>query len=304
MSNKHPIIAVTGSSGSGTSTARKAFMQLFQQEGIKAAFIQGDGFHRYTRSDMERLVEEAIQDGDEFSHFGARANHFDKLESLFKDYSESGEGESRRYLHNFSQSAAYHQEPGTFTHWESIPENTDILFYEGLHGGVVTDEVNVAQYVDLLIGMTPTINLEWIQKINRDTRYRGYSHNDVIATLLRRMGDYIRYITPQFSRTHINFQRVPIVDTSNPFNTDSVPTADETLVAIHFRKIKEVDFPYYLRMIAGSFMSEPRTIVIPGSKMNFAVELMLAPLVQQIMSRKKNSTESIQPIIKGAEQPA
>ena len=286
MSDRHPIIAVTGSSGSGTSTARKAFMQLFQQEDISAAFIEGDGFHRYTRSDMEHLVEDAIHGGEDFSHFGARANHFDKLENLFREYSETGRGESRKYLHNFNEAEPYQQEPGTFTPWEEIPGGTDILFYEGLHGGVVTDEVNVAQYVDLLIGMTPTINLEWIQKINRDTRYRGYSHEDVIATLLRRMGDYIRYITPQFSRTHINFQRVPIVDTSNPFSADKVPTADETSVAIHFRRISDVDFPYYLKMIEGSFMSEPRTIVIPGGKMNFAVELIVAPLVKTIMARK------------------
>ena len=95
-----------------------------------------------------------------------------------------------------------------------IAPGTDLLFYEGLHGAVVTPEVNVARHVDLLIGVVPIINLEWIQKLHRDKKARGYSHEAVVDTILRRIPDYVNYICPQFSETHVNFQRVPTVDTS------------------------------------------------------------------------------------------
>jgi phosphoribulokinase len=98
------------------------------------------------------------------------------------------------------------------------------MFYEGLHGAAVTDKVNVAHHADLLVGVVPTVNLEWIQKLHRDKNQRGYSTEAVVDTILRRMPDYINYITPQFSRTHINFQRVPTVDTSNPFIARDIPT--------------------------------------------------------------------------------
>ena len=74
----------------------------------------------------------------------------------------------------------------------------------------MTDEVDIAQHADLLIGVVPVINLEWIQKIHRDQATRGYSTEAVTDTILRRMHDYVNYICPQFSRTHINFQRVPV----------------------------------------------------------------------------------------------
>ena len=62
--------------------------------------------------------------------------------------------------------------------------------------------------------MVPIINLEWIQKLHRDKNLRGYSQEAVVDTILRRMPDYVNHICPQFSRTHVNFQRVPTVDTS------------------------------------------------------------------------------------------
>ena len=93
-------------------------------------------------------------------------------------------------------------------------QTLDLLFYEGLHGAVVTDKVNVAQYADLKIGVVPVINLEWIQKLHRDRAARGYSTEAVTDTILRRMPDYINYICPQFAETDINFQRVPTVDTT------------------------------------------------------------------------------------------
>jgi len=76
---------------------------------------------------------------------------------------------------------------------------------------------------DLLVGVVPIINLEWIQKLHCDKTMRGYSRDAVIDTILRRMPDYVNHICPQFSRTHVNFQRVPTVDTSNPLIAKDAP---------------------------------------------------------------------------------
>ncbi|MDV6316794.1 phosphoribulokinase [Idiomarina sp. HP20-50] len=286
MSSKHPIIAVTGSSGAGTTTTGQAVRHIFRSLDVSAAFVEGDSFHRYSRPEMDLAIRKAQEQGRHISYFGAEANDFDRLESLFRSYSQTGNGKVRRYLHSFDDAVPYNQMPGTFTPWEELSENTDALFYEGLHGGVCGDGYDVAQYVDLLIGMVPIVNLEWIQKLIRDTSERGHSREAVTTSIVRGMEDYIHHIVPQFSRTHINFQRVPTVDTSNPFSAKDIPSLDESFVVIRFRGIKNVDFPYYLQMIEGSFMSRTNTLVVPGGKMALAMELILTPLIEQIMDRK------------------
>ena len=227
------------------------------------------------------------------SYFGDLANDFTALEKLFHDYSETGKGQIRRYLHTFDEAVPYNQMPGTFTPWEEFGEGTDLLYYEGLHGGVVTKDNDVAKHVDLLIGMVPIVNLEWIQKIIRDTNKRGHSREAVTASIVRSMEDYISFITPQFSRTHINFQRVPTVDTSNPFSAKAIPSLDESFVVIRFREVKNVDFQYYLRMIDGSFMSRINTLVVPGGKMGLAMELILTPLIRDLMDRKNQANKQL-----------
>jgi phosphoribulokinase len=288
MSASYPIVAVTGSSGAGTSTVKISFDHIFRREGVNAAVVEGDSFHRYNRAEMREQLRLAQQEGRILSHFSPDANHFDKLEALFREYGERGTGQIRRYLHNAEEAAAYHQQAGTFTDWAALPADSDLLFYEGLHGGIATNGINVAQHVDLLIGVVPIINLEWIQKLHRDTRDRGYSNEAVLDTILRRMHDYTRYIVPQFSRTHINFQRVPTVDTSNPFIARDIPSADESFVVIRFRNPKGVDFPYLLSMIHDSFMSRRNTIVVPGGKMGFAMEIILTPLIEDLISRARH----------------
>ncbi|HFQ92351.1 MAG TPA: phosphoribulokinase [Chromatiales bacterium] len=287
MSAKNPVIAVTGSSGAGTTTVKNAFEHLFRREHIKAAIVEGDAFHRYDRQAMKKAVDEAQKKGQTLSHFGPEANLFDKLEELFRSYGENGTGQVRKYLHNAEEAAPYGQEPGTFTPWEPVEPGSDLLFYEGLHGGVVTDKVDVARYVDLLIGVVPIVNLEWIQKIHRDTAQRGYSAEAVTDTILRRMPDYVKTITPQFSRTDINFQRVPVVDTSNPFIARDIPTPDESFIVIRFRFPERHDFPYYLTMLKDSWMSRPNTLVVPGGKMGFAMEIILHPIIHEMMENKR-----------------
>lgn len=290
MSKQHPIVAITGSSGAGTSTVRGAMEHIFRRDGFNAAVIEGDSFHRYDRAEMRRQLELAREEGRNLSHFGPEGNLFDELESLFREYGEKGSGKRRFYLHNEEEAAAFKQKPGEFTPWEELPADTDLLFYEGLHGGVVTGDVNVAQHVDLLVGVVPIVNLEWIQKIHRDTSVRGYSPEAVTDTILRRLPDYVHYITPQFSRTDINFQRVPTVDTSNPFIARDIPTLDESFVVIRFREPRKtrVDFPYLLNMIDNSFMSRRNSIVVPGGKMGLAMELIIQPLIERLVQDGAN----------------
>jgi phosphoribulokinase len=290
MSQKHPVIAVTGSSGAGTTTVKVAFEHIFRREGVNPAVIEGDSYHRYDRAAMKEAMIKAEETGNRnFSHFGPEANLFDKLAETFKTYAETGSCERRYYLHSDEEAEPFGQKPGEFTPWETIPPGTDLLFYEGLHGGAVDGADNVAQYVDLLIGVVPIVNLEWIQKIHRDCAQRGYSAEAVTDTILRRMHDYVHYITPQFSRTDINFQRVPTVDTSNPFIARDIPTPDESFVVIRFRDPKklDIDFPDLLTMLDSSFMSRRNSLVVPGGKMGFAMEIVLAPIIEQMMEARK-----------------
>ncbi|MBD2318794.1 phosphoribulokinase [Phormidium tenue] len=297
MSAKHPVISVTGSSGAGTSTVKRAFEHIFLMENIKAAIVEGDSYHKYNRLEMREVMKQAAAEGRNMSHFGLDANVLDKLEALFKEYGETGNGQRRYYLHS-TEEAEFHNgrlgteaKPGEFTPWESIESGTDMLFYEGLHGGIVAKDIDVAQYVDLLVGVVPIVNLEWIQKIHRDNAERGYSAEAIVDTILRRMPDYVNYIAPQFSKTHINFQRVPTVDTSNPFICRDIPTLDESFVIIHtnrcFREKFHIDFPYLLDMIHDSFMSRHTTLVVPGGKMGFAMELILQPLIDSMLIESK-----------------
>jgi len=290
MSARHPIIAVTGSSGAGTTSVMRTFEQIFRREQVSAAFVEGDSFHRYDRAEMKQRLEEALKRGDQsFSHFGPEANLFAELEKLFAEYASSGSGRFRRYLHDKPEAARFNQEPGTFTAWEDLPANTDLLFYEGLHGAIATDTVDVARHVDLLIGVTPVVNLEWIQKLHRDKATRGYSTEAVTDVILRRMHDYVHYICPQFSRTHINFQRVPIVDTSNPFIARYIPTPDESFLVIRFANPRGIDFPSLLSMLHDSFMSRPNTIVCPGGKMDLAMQLIFTPMIWRLLECRKET---------------
>ncbi|MEO8410303.1 MAG: phosphoribulokinase [Propionivibrio sp.] len=290
MSIKHPIIAISGSSGAGTTSVTRFFQHIFRREKINAEIVEGDSFHRYDRTAMKEMMAEHTVAGDNhFSHFGPKANLFDELEELFREYSETGRGKRRRYIHDQEEAKRFGGEPGTFTEWVDLPDGTDALFYEGLHGAVKTDTVDVGRYVDLRIGVVPIINLEWIQKIHRDKAQRGYSSEAVMDTILRRMPDYINYICPQFARTHVNFQRVPTVDTSNPLIAKDIPTLDESFVVIRFADPHGIDFPYLLSMLHDSFMSRPNIIVCPGGKMGVAMQIIFTPLIMQLMDKKRRS---------------
>jgi phosphoribulokinase len=290
MSVKHPIIAITGSSGAGTTTTTNAIRHIFRNLNVNSAAVAGDSFHRFTRPEMEVEIRKAQEQGRHISYFGPKANDFIMLEKLFSQYGETGQGQHRQYLHTFDEAVPFNQMPGTFTPWQDLIPNTDLLFYEGLHGGVATDEADVAKHVDLLVGMVPIVNLEWIQKIVRDTTDRGHTREAVMSSIVRSLDDYFKYITPQFSRTHVNFQRVPTVDTSNPFSAREIPSQDESFVVVRFRReMKNVDVPYLLQMIDGAFMSRINTLVVPGGKISLAMELVLSPLIEELLDKKRRA---------------
>jgi phosphoribulokinase len=287
---RHPIIAVTGSSGAGTTTVMKSFAHIFRREGIKAQVIEGDSFHRYDRVEMRERVRLADSGASApISHFGPEANLLDELAATMAEYGESGGGKVRRYVHDAGEAKELGGDPGTFTDWQPIAANSDLLFYEGLHGGYKQGETDVARHVDLLVGVVPIVNLEWIQKLHRDQHMRGYSQDAVVETILRRMPDYANYICPQFSRTHVNFQRVPTVDTSNPFIAKDVPSADESLVVIRFANPKGIDFPYLISMLHNSWMSRPNNIVVPGGQMGLAMQFIFTPMILRLMDLKRRA---------------
>ncbi len=295
MSKKHPVVAVTGSSGSGTTTVKTVFEHIFLRNKINAAHISGDSFHLHTREEFGQAVKQAEANGNHhFSHFGPESNDFAELENLFKTYGKSGTGRYRHYIHSKRELKQYNErfkgrlKIGQFTPYEPLPEKTDLLFYEGLHGLVKGDGYDVTPHVDLALGVVPVVNVEWIQKIHRDRIERGYSKEAVIDTILRRMPDYVHHITPQFSRTDINFQRVATVDTSNPFVARDIPTLDESFVVVRFRNPNKFnpDFTNLQSMIHDSFMSRRNTLVVPGGKMGMAMEIIVGPIIYELLENK------------------
>jgi phosphoribulokinase len=290
MSTRHPVIAITGSSGAGTTSVTRTFENIFRREKINAAIIEGDSFHRYDRKEMKAKMAEASASGNQhFSHFGIENNLLEELEALFRYYGETGSGRSRHYIHDDGEAQRYGTPPGTFSDWAELPAGSDLLFYEGLHGAVKTANIDIARHVDLRIGVVPIINLEWIQKLHRDKAMRGYSTEAVVDTILRRMPDYVNIIAPQFAETHVNFQRVPTVDTSNPFISRDIPSPDESFLVIRFANPKGIDFAYLLNMLHDSFMSRPNTIVCPGGKMSLAMQLIFTPMLLQLLDRKRRA---------------
>jgi phosphoribulokinase len=233
------------------------------------------------------MLEAAAKGNNHFSHFSPETNLLRELQDVLGSYAATGRARHRHYVHDNHEAELYGGDPGTFTAWQDLPEPTDILLYEGLHGAVKVGEIDTGLHADVKIGVVPVINLEWIQKIHRDKAARLYSTDDVMETILRRMPDYVHYICPQFTETDINFQRVPLVDTSNPFIARTIPTADESIVVIRFRDPHGIDFPYLLSMLNHSFMSRANSIAVPGNKFDLAMQLILTPVILQLIDRKR-----------------
>jgi len=287
MSAKHPIVAITGAMESGSVSVIQALERIFYRERVKAVYIDGSAFRRYDRTAMREEVRKAQEEGRTLGHFGPEGNHLDKLASLFLEYATVGKGAYRHYLHTSRQAEKYGQAVGTFTPWEPMDPDSDLLLYRGLHGAAVADGVDVAQYPDLSIGIAPNANLEWMAKIQHEIKEKGVALEDAKTALLNRLHDYVHHITPQFMRTHINFQLIPLVDTSDPFGAEAVPSPDECYLVMRFSKQFQPDFVPLLHDIPGAFMSRRNTLVVPSSKTLMAIELVLVPIIHRLIDNSR-----------------
>lgn len=288
MSTQHPIVALTGSLEVNLPGIRKTFERIFRRENVKPVVVSGESFYRYNRKEMTIQVEKNIAKGRYLSYLGEEANRFDKLEEFICAYSNYGTGELRTLLTETDKVALHSRlSVGEFTHWEPIPVGSDLLFYEGLHAGLVTEEFNVAQYIDLLVGIVPSVNMEWIERLHMADA-RGLDDEAKIHLITGRMDDYLRYILPQFGRTDINIQRVPIVDTTNPFIAKDIPSDDESFLIFRFSDPKKlnIDFSRLLNLIGDSFLSRHNTLVVPGGKLGLALEVIMSPLISELLARK------------------
>jgi len=310
MSEQHPVIAVTGASGAGTTVVQQAFKEIFFRQKINAAYLQGDGFLRYTESETKDFMAKMLAEGKNLSCYGPELNDFSKLQHCFSGYSQNGRCDMR-YKVTAENQHLYDAAAGEFTEWQQSPNETDCLFYEGMHGGVVAETwtrrksenteavtkdrrsarsngVNAAQYVDLLIGVVPAINLEWIQRIHHDRINYKQSAEQVTVNILEQLQDYIHFIVPQFSITDINFQRMPVVDTSNPFDLQAIPTEKESIVVISFKDPSKYNISEYLQRIEGAFVSKRHSLVIPGGQLQHALDIICAPLIENLIQNRKN----------------
>ncbi len=307
MSIQHPIVSVTGSSGAGTSFVKRAVEKIFDREKLKVAIIEGDSFHKYSRVEMRAEVAKSKENGGHpLSHFAEEANEFNKLEELFASYKETATGKKRYYIHSEEEADEHNARlgtnfaPGEFTPWEEIEADTDILFYEGLHGmvkrmdhGPKEGMHDVARHVDLGIGVAPVVNIEWMQKIYRDTSERPYTVSQVRDTIMERMDDYMEVIVPQFHRTHVNFQRIPLVDTSDPFSTQTEnapmgPAPEDSLIITHVRH-DEVDLSSIVDKIEGAWLQNEHTMICSGTKMVDAMDIIMTPIIQNLMAKKREA---------------
>ncbi len=293
MSAQYPIVAITGSSGAGSPVVTAAIQHVLHRLEASSVIVDGEGFHRYERSEFQAEVEKAEAAGRSLSHYAPEANLLDMLESLLREYQQKGRGMYRRYVHDVADAKETGCLEGTFTAWEPIPQDTDILIYEGLHGCFVSEQVDINRYMNLRIGVVPIVNLEWMQKIQRDTSRRGYSTEAVMHAVERRMSDYVNYITPQFSRTHINFQRIPMVDTSNPFELQPLPTLNESKLVVRFCQPKRLPYsmPQLISKIPGAFMSRVNTLLIPGSEFELGMQLVLEPLMEELLGNRRQKSQ-------------
>jgi len=307
MSVDHPIIAVTGASGAGTTVVQQAFREIFFRQKIRAVFVEGNGFLRYDDDESEKRVSDALAEGQHISCYGPELNDFDALQKLFGEYSHSGSGRMRCKLSE--ENACQHDLPaGGFSPWQNLPLESDCLFYEGMHGGVVanswtrrkqqqtppTEErrsarnngVNVAQYVDLLIGVVPAINLQWIQRIHHERVLRKRSAQQTTDHIVQQLQDYIHFIVPQFSLCDINFQRMPVVDTSNPFEADRVPADFESMLVVSFREPDKHEVSDYVKRIPNARLSGRKSLLIPGGQLQHALDVICAPMIEALIAAK------------------
>ncbi len=173
MSVRHPIIAVTGSSGAGTTTVMKTFDHIFRREQH-----QGPG-------DRGRFVSR-LQPGRD-ARARARGGHGQGSDHQPFRTGVEPVGRARRHdgslrRHRRRQGAPLHPrrrgsassssgEPGTFTTGSRCRRTATCSSTKGCMAATRTARWMSREKVDLLVGVVPIINLEWIQKLHRDQQH-------------------------------------------------------------------------------------------------------------------------------------
>jgi phosphoribulokinase len=61
------------------------------------------------------------------------------------------------------------------------------------------------------------------------------------------------------------------------------------MIVIRFANPRGIDFPYLLSMLDASFMSRANSIVIPGGKLDIAMQLILTPIILQLLEKKRRA---------------
>ena len=228
MSIKHPIIAVTGSSGAGTTTVMKSFAHIFRREGLNAQVVEGDAFHRYDRDADARAREgPTTAAGTPFSHFGPESEPADGTRQALREYARdrpaAGCGD---YIHDASKRRSMGGAPGTFTAWQPMARRHRPAVLRRPARRLRRRRGSTSRSTRTCWSASCRSSISSGSRSCTATRRCAATRQEaVIDTILRRMPDYVNYICPQFSRTHVNFQRVPTVDTSNPFIAKRHPHA-------------------------------------------------------------------------------
>ena len=64
---------------------------------------------------------------------------------------------------------------------------------------------------------------------------------------------------------------------------------EESFVVIRLSDAERLNVPYLLAMIDDSFVSRPDTIVVPGTRMEYAMQLILTPMIRDLVNESRKA---------------
>ena len=167
MSAKHPVIAVTGFSGAGTTTTGVAFRKIFQQLNIRAAELEATASTLHPAGNG-RGDPQGARSGRDISYFGPGP-------TTSACCSRALSSTAKRHR-PFAQVPAHLRRSGAYNpgagHLHPVGATAGADRRAVLRGAARRcgrEHHDVASHVDLLVGVVPIVNLEWIQKLIRDT---------------------------------------------------------------------------------------------------------------------------------------
>ena len=168
---KASVIGIGGDSGSGKSFLMRDIKDLFSD---KMLCLEGDGTHKWERNDANWL---------NYTPLHPKANLLHK------------EAENLLRLKNMKKICRqdYNHTTGKFDPAKEVCAKQFILL-GGLHPFYLP---KMRKIIDLKIYMEPQDNLKIFWKTKRDTRERGYSQEQIAASIAARKNDFEKFIAPQ-----------------------------------------------------------------------------------------------------------